>query len=182
MSRERGRGKSRLISLIALAIGFSVVIGGCATGPSASTRDADVRESTANDTAGGEFELIAQGQNAAVRLPVQTVVTEQETWIDGWAALTANESPPPERPEVSFADSTVVIIVLGERPTGGYSVAISNVTYSGDEATVEVRVENPAADAMVTQALTTPFVVARLVGPNLNVIFTGDDVFEEFQL
>jgi hypothetical protein len=166
-----------------LVFAAAIVAAGCATagaGPDdGSGQSADYQR---EPTQGGAFDIIAQGQQAAVRVPIQTAVTEQETWIDAWAALTANQSPAPERPEVSFADSTVVIIGLGERPTGGYSVSIARVVYSSSQATVEVEVERPGEEEMVTQALTTPYVIARLEGSDLEVIFAGDDVFEEFAL
>ena len=180
MIRER---QSRCLRVTAILVVISVVMAGCATASDGPTdRPASDGDDPAQLGINGDFEIIAKGRNAAVRLPVQTVVTERETWIDAWAALTANESPAPERPEVSFADSTVVIVVLGERPTGGYSVGISSVLYSEDQAIVEVSVGRPADDAMVGQVLTTPFVIARLNGTELEITFTGDDVFEEFAL
>ena len=54
-------------------------------------------------------------------------------------------------------DRLVIVAALGEKPTGGYRIEITQVSLHGSALTVEVRVTVPPKDAMVTQALTYPF-------------------------
>jgi hypothetical protein len=125
---------------------------------------------------------VATGQHAAIRVPVTAVVSDEAAWIDAWSAITANQTDPPERPAVSLEDHTLVVVTLGERPTGGYDVGISRVDYSPGTAVVHVKVTTPPADGMVTQVVTTPYVIAALDGAGLAVSFDGDDVDTGFEL
>ena len=54
-------------------------------------------------------------------------------------------------------DRMVIVAALGEKPTGGYGIKITQVSLHGSALTVEARVTVPPKDAMVTQALTYPF-------------------------
>jgi len=60
-------------------------------------------------------------------------------------------------PDVNFDENDLVIVTLGEQPTGGYAVEISGVQQVGDELAVSGTATTPAADAVVTQALTYPY-------------------------
>ncbi|HJQ28969.1 MAG TPA: protease complex subunit PrcB family protein [Rubrobacter sp.] len=48
----------------------------------------------------------------------------------------------------------------GEKPTGGYSLAVESARLEGNLATVRLKLKEPPPDAMVTQALTYPYAAA----------------------
>ena len=52
----------------------------------------------------------------------------------------------------------------GEKPTGGYSLGAWTARLEGDRVTVRLAPEEPPPDAIVTQALTYPYVVAVVRG------------------
>ncbi len=127
------------------------------------------------------FEVIASGQQSAVRVPIARAVTSPDLWTDVWAAVHANRHPQPERPPVDFGSETVVVLLLGERRTGGYEVRIAGVRSHNGVVEVDVEVEAPAADDMVTQALTAPYLIATIPYRDADVIFTGDDLERGFE-
>src|SRR5919199_3604763 len=53
-----------------------------------------------------------------------------------------------------------MISYWGEKPTGGYSLAVESARIEGDQVTVRLRLKEPPPDAMVTQALTYPYAAA----------------------
>ena len=53
-----------------------------------------------------------------------------------------------------------MIAYWGEKPTGGYSLAVESARVEGDKVTVRLRLKEPPPDAMVTQALTYPYAAA----------------------
>ncbi len=53
-----------------------------------------------------------------------------------------------------------MISYWGEKPTGGYSLAVESARIEGDQVTVRLRLKEPLPGAMVTQALTYPYAVA----------------------
>ena len=59
---------------------------------------------------------------------------------------------------------TYLAAYWGEKPTGGYSLAVRSARLEGDRVTVRLALEEPPPDAIVTQALTYPSVVAVVRG------------------
>lgn len=58
---------------------------------------------------------------------------------------------------------TYLVAYRGEQPTGGYSIDVRAAVVEGDLVTVRLSLEGPG-DAIVTQALTYPYVVSVLRG------------------
>lgn len=143
----------------------------------ASDRDAE-RPSTATVA----WQEVAAGQQSAVRIPVARSITDPGLWADFWAAIHANETDPPPRPEVDLDNSTIVFLNLGERRTGGYAVGIEQILERRGAVEVVIRVDAPAEGAMVTQALTSPYYIASLPVTDTAVVFTGDDLETGFSL
>ena len=48
----------------------------------------------------------------------------------------------------------------GEKPTGGYSLAVESARLGEDRLTIRLMLKEPPPDAMVTQALTYPYAAA----------------------
>ncbi len=59
---------------------------------------------------------------------------------------------------------TYLAAYWGEKPTGGYSLAVRSARLEGDRVTVRLALAEPPSDAIVTQALTYPHAVAVVRG------------------
>src|SRR5215210_2374299 len=88
----------------------------------------------------------------------------------------------PERPRVVVASSaaalsdatgtnisrsgkgTYLAAYWGEKPTGGYSMAVRSARLEGDVVTVRLSLKEPPPDAILTQVLTYPYAVAFVQG------------------
>jgi hypothetical protein len=57
-------------------------------------------------------------------------------------------------------EGTYLAAYWGEKPTGGYSLAVQSARLEGDRVTVRLALKEPPRDAIVTQALTYPYTVA----------------------
>src|SRR5919107_4504575 len=57
-------------------------------------------------------------------------------------------------------DGTYLAAYWGQKPTGGYSLAVESARIEGDRVTARLALEEPPRDALVTQALTHPYAVA----------------------
>ncbi len=99
----------------------------------------------------------------------------------GWDALwNGIGRPPPARFDASREIATAVF--LGLRRTGGFGVTIESFERKGGFMVVRFQEIRPAADAMVTQALTSPYVVRLLPKTGLPIAFervgdAGDVLF-----
>lgn len=70
-----------------------------------------------------------------------------------------------------------ILVTYGEKPTGGYTVEITEIAKKGAELVVTVQFSEPGEGEMVTQALTYPYDLAVVKETDLAVEFraTGDE-------
>ena len=90
---------------------------------------------------------VAQGAMSNIEEPRQVVVRTAAEW----QALWKEHSPETAVPAVDFAQSTVVGVFLGFRPTAGFSVEITAVRVEGPRTVVEYVEHRPPRDAFVAQ-------------------------------
>ncbi|MEJ0053573.1 MAG: protease complex subunit PrcB family protein [bacterium] len=60
-------------------------------------------------------------------------------------------------PAVDLSSQEVVGVFAGQKPTGGYAIAVTKVEDSATERTVYVTLTVPGKGCMVTQSLSTPY-------------------------
>ena len=58
--------------------------------------------------------------------------------------------------------SNFIILNMGEKTSGGYSIGVDNVVETEKNIVVTVKENFPATGSMVTQALTNPFCVVKI--------------------
>ena len=104
------------------------------------------------------FSTIYRGTQSRIEEPREVAIRTADEWSTLWTA----HAPGAPVPIVNFRREMVVGVLLGTRPTGGYSVEIATIEPKGSETVVTYRVEEPGRDAMVTQALTSPVHLVRL--------------------
>lgn len=75
----------------------------------------------------------------------------------------------------TLGDKTYLIVTRGAKPTGGYAVSIKEVVEKETEVVVKVQYQDPAPDAVVTQAISYPYVVAMIEKTTKPVRFEGED-------
>lgn len=73
--------------------------------------------------------------------------------------------------EIISGDRTYLILSLGQRPTGGYSIRINEVVRKGNTIRIHAEEVPPAQDAFTTEAITYPSIVISLVSPKREVKF-----------
>lgn len=104
---------------------------------------------------GGGFHSYGNGMSTALVTRDAVAWNFLHRWITGAA---------PETP-VNFPSECTVSVLSNKKPTGGYSVAITGVTWSGTMATVHVEETGPAPGQMVTMMITSPYSLASLTAP-----------------
>ena len=81
------------------------------------------------------------------------VVKDAQAWRNVWEKI--GRDPPQAFPP----NTTALVVFLGQRPTGGYSVAITQLSPMGEYLAVEYREQSPTADSRVAQVITSPWTV-----------------------
>lgn len=176
----QGRGRTTLerLSVAFTALSLLVVAGGCdgIMGAADDGPDFSVEMTTETlDTGTVNVGALGGGQYGDIVEGTQEVLRDEEAYASFWERLHTDRTPVPDRPEVDFESKIVVAVVLGQRPTGGYSVGIDEVltTESGGQIQVRVTETVPGDGCGVTQALTSPYVFVAIEAQNEKVEFSG---------
>jgi hypothetical protein len=85
------------------------------------------------------------------------VIRDANAWANFWSELGVGD-----RPAIDFTRDIVVAVAAGQRPTGGYEIAVDQVRQSNGELTVEVVETSPGPNCMTAESLTQPVDVVVL--------------------
>lgn len=124
-------------------------------------------------------EHIAKGYYSGLGAAERTVIEDQSAWAAAWAKLSANTRPAPPAPMIDFARYSVILVALGERGTGGYSIEVTRLASTSDYLYAEVTSTSPGSRCGTTQALTQPYDIVRIPRAHPPVVFTERSVTNE---
>lgn len=88
-----------------------------------------------------------------------------------WNDHVDNVFPQPAQPEVDFGTDMVIAAFMGQQPTGGYSIEVEEVRENDEFLVVEIEMETPGDNCVVTQAVTQPFHIVLVPDTELPVQF-----------
>jgi hypothetical protein len=109
--------------------------------------------------------------------PAELVVRDDAAWREAWSRIVGPIAPPPERPAVDFGREAIVIVAAGERPSGGWSVAVDSVApAAGGALVVSYTLTGPGAGCVTAQMITSPADVVRVPRLSGEVRFTSRTV------
>jgi hypothetical protein len=151
-----------------LLVLISFTLFGCAsaqtkkrqTAEKSKTKTAKTTDKTASDKPidkpidkpmSNDIKVLAEGAYSKIEQPFVFVARSNETYAQLQNFV---ENLPPVL-EIDFSEAAVVAAFAGTKNTGGYSVSIKS-----SAGKVSIETVNPPKDAMVTQAITSPFKVA----------------------
>lgn len=108
------------------------------------------------------FQTLAQGHTSGYAQAGARIITTAAEWQAFWRQHAAVLVPAPAPPAVDFSREAVLVVSLGEKRTGGYSVEVTGVRREGDRLVVRAKVRAPGPGAIVTMALTQPYHMVRI--------------------
>lgn len=116
------------------------------------------------------WEVMAQGTQASGfdERTFRFVQNEREL-IELWNRAWAGRLELPPVPGVNFRRETILAVFLGQQPTGGYGIEVADATLEGQELFVDMRFREPDPGAITTQALTSPWVMIRVLRGGIDV-------------
>jgi PrcB C-terminal len=110
--------------------------------------------------------VLQSGSNAAYNNPAALLRwdTTQSSLNSTWQLVKGNQVPVPATPSLDFGRSSVVSFFMGQRPTGGYGVALASARVERGVLNLRYNLAEPAPGRIVTQAITSPFVSLQISG------------------
>lgn len=157
LERRATLSRMTIARAISLALTLGIVSACAATSESskASSGSADSPRS------------LAYGYHSGISTPTQLVIRDEASWKELWKRHNNVVIPTPPLPSVDFAHDMIVVVAVGQRPTGGYGVRVRSAQRQGDKLVVEALETKPADGALVPMVLSTPYdfcVVPRFDG------------------
>jgi hypothetical protein len=109
-----------------------------------------------------EIRRIGQWSRTGIGESRRLVIRDANSWAEFWSELGTGD-----RPDVDFTKAVVVAVAAGQRPSGGYEIAVDHVTQADGELTVQVVETTPGPNCMSTSSPTQPVdvVVVPVVAP-----------------
>jgi hypothetical protein len=104
----------------------------------------------------GEVHTLLAQSYSGISDAADLVIRSTDEWAAFWERAHADITPPPPPPHVDFSGRMVVAAAMGSRPSGGFGIEIESVHSRGADLYVHVRERRPAANCMVTAAITAP--------------------------
>lgn len=128
----------------------------------------------AHETEASSFsmETIAQGGFSGVEEEGCQVIRSQVEWTEVWNNINQGS----ELPEIDFSQYMLIAAFMGEQPTTGYSIEVSQAFYYQDKLMVTIIKKQPAKDAMVGEALTQPYHIVKVEQSDKEVVFQEAEV------
>jgi hypothetical protein len=110
-------------------------------------------EAQADSEREGELETrrIGQWSHTGIGESRRLVIRNVNEWAEFWTELGQGE-----RPEVNFSGNVVIAVASGQRPSGGYEIAIQRVRNVQGELIVEVVETTPGPNCMTASVLSQP--------------------------
>lgn len=154
-----------------LALASSLLVSGCGVSlPTGSPTDpseaadeevsmsstSDEVPSTATEVPATEVDTLFRSYMSGARSPRRQVIRSDAELAEAWSEITATSYPPEPHPEVDFTTTQVLIVAMGERLTGGYSIDVTDVAREGDTLYAVVEELSPGLSCGVYMAVTQP--------------------------
>jgi hypothetical protein len=100
---------------------------------------------------------LAKGSFSAIQEPKTELIKDQASWEKVWQKHSASSKPAPEVPKVDFSKEMVVLVTMGRKNSGGYSIEVAGAEKAADKLKVTLNKKTPERGSMTIQALTAPF-------------------------
>jgi len=102
------------------------------------------------------------------------IINSQEQWNELFGATEIS-------PEVDFDEKTVIAVVMGQKPSGGYSVSLKQVELQDGKIEFLLNESIPGENCFVTEALTNPYQIIAIEKTDKDISFMGNTVEESCQ-
>ena len=109
-----------------------------------------------------EIRRIGQWSRTGIGESRRLVIRDANSWAEFWSELGTGD-----RPDVDFTKAVVVAVAAGQRPSGGYDIAVDHVSQTDGELAVEVIETSPGPNCITSSSPSQPVdvVVVPVVTP-----------------
>jgi hypothetical protein len=142
--------------LAAIVIGLGLYGAYSSDTEQAQTTSTDQTTQTPAQPQSVTFRVLDAGANAANADTRKNIAAySKESLTQLWDIVYGSDATTP--PQIDFSKEYVIGVFAGQQSTGGYSIAVSSVTDTGNTRNVAVTITKPGQNCFTTEALTNPY-------------------------
>jgi len=108
------------------------------------------------------FETLAEDFYGGMTDSKFIVIKEETTLNEIYKLINKNKSPGIKIPIINFEKETVLVLFLGEKSSGGYSIAVEQILDENEKVTVKYKVTLLKLGEMVTTVMTQPYCIIKI--------------------
>lgn len=117
------------------------------------------------------WRTLSRGLTSGLTEPTRRVIRDDVTFYKLWALHAAEVARPALPPSVDFTKEMVVVVALGQHPTGGYFVEVVDVELRGRTLDIRIGERTPRLGVYQMQQPTQPYQIIALPSLNARVRF-----------
>lgn len=136
---------------------------------------ADEVPPTATEVPATEVETLFASAASGVMSSRRQVIRSETELADAWAEVTGLLVSAEPAPDIDFSAGQVLLVAMGERPSGGYGIDVTSVAEESGTLYAVVDEVSPGADCLTTAALTQPVLVLRVPATEGDVSFVEQE-------
>ncbi len=128
-----------------------------------------------SDVQTASFTTIDQGSQSGVRERKSLVIKSAEEWETLLQTHRMPRGSAASGAPIDFSREMVVAVFMGEKPSGGYGIAITRIEadYENQQLRITVHERNPPPNTLSTQALTQPYHIIKLAKIDLPIVVSS---------
>lgn len=126
---------------------------------------------------GPAWKVLEQGTFSAYAdtQPEAFLAVTEETYLNKvWPLANGRRVPTPPAPAVDFRRESVAAFFWGTKPTGGYSIKPVRLYLKNNVLVVQLKLIKPKPGSLVTQAITSPYLLLRVEAKPTKVRFIDE--------
>ena len=104
------------------------------------------------------------------------VITDPAEWEALWDEIQTYVAPKPPAPEIDFGSRMVIFASMGERTSGGHTIAVLEAAQEDGSLYVVVEEATPGIQCMTTDVVTTPAVAVSVPRNSGTVLFVEREI------
>lgn len=131
---------------------FSILVQSCKSTPQPST-------ATVSNKAIESYQVVFKGQISPKKNKEEVLIKDNESFTNLISELNISPSEYEILLNINFEQTNLVVLFLGEKPTGGYDIDVQKVAFLEKSIEIYSKISEPNKDAITTSVITSPFVM-----------------------
>lgn len=118
-----------------------------------------------------EFTVLKEGTNSGHKTAGSKIIHNTEELSLAWTILHGNYMENPPIPKIDFNSNQLILILMGEKTSGGYSIGVENIIEINAESIITIGEKKPGKTCMTTSVMTYPYQLIIIPKTNKQIVY-----------